>query len=377
MLRLSAAIVAGVFTAGACSALAAAFHSASSPSRVLAAEAAGSPIGAIVPGNHRRGIPSGADMSLELYAEPASAEAGEPVVFVAQIANAGPEIATLVGYSLELPLALEYVGIEPATSLGTRGGDDWNCALKGSEVQCMLAGELPVTSSAPELRIQTVVAEGAPLGPVEVVARVSSFEGDNYPENNTATLEVQITGIVDPVFAGRFECSPGFPDCPRKAGIFTTREEFLANVPPGYYEENFAELEEGTPPGSLSFSGAGITYEVQASRPWNPATKEGGLYNLPGTVSTNSASDSIVITVTSGTLMAIGGNFWSSDIHMWPMETDVVITLSDGTVETFYSTSHTDFRGFVAEMPITRIEIDAVDDPVPFWPAMENLIVSP
>jgi uncharacterized repeat protein (TIGR01451 family) len=319
----------------------------------------------------------GADIALQLSAAPETAEAGETVIFTADITNDGPQTANNVGFSLELPEALSFVGLAPESSrMAAASGEPWACALKNAEVQCMMSGQIVPPGSAPVLRIETVVVEGAALGPVDVIARASSIEGDNWPENNVATATVTITGIIDPVYEGDFECAPGRPDCPRKAGVFTTRESFIAAIPPGYYEEDFAGLQEGTPLDPLPFSGAGISYELLASRPWDPTTKTGGLFTWPGIVSTNSASDAIVITVTDGQMMAIGANFYSSDIHSTPVDAEIEITLSDGTVETFLSTSRTDFRGFVGEMPITRIEIRAAQKPWPLWPTMENLIVS-
>lgn len=43
---------------------------------------------------------------------------------------------------------------------------------------------------------------------------------------------------------------------------------------------------------------------------------------------------------------------------------------------TFPAYRSTSFSGFVAEMPITRIEIDTLDNPIPLWSTMDNLIVS-
>lgn len=382
MFRSHAAIGAAGFMMGVCVLPASAWAAAdasTAPDNMTHRGAASVPVVPMT--GHRdavRGGKFGADIALELTAQPDTAESGDTVVFNADIANYGPQTATNVGFSLELPAALAFVGIAPESSRMAAGnGGPWTCDDEKGPVVCMLTGQIAPPASAPVLRIETVVVEGAPLGPVEAEGRASSFEGDNWPENNVSTATVTITGIVDPVFAGDFECAPGRPDCPRKAGVYTTREEFIAAIPPGYYEEDFASLQQGTPLKPLPFSGAGISYELMASRPWNPETKEGGLFTWPGIVSTNTAADAIVISVTSGELMAIGANFYTSDIHSTPYEGDVTITLSDGTVETFYSTGQHDFRGFVAEMPITRIEFRVSQDPWPLWPAMQNLIVSP
>ena len=382
MFRLSAAIGAAVFTMGLCVSSASAWAGSGALVGPIAVATGGTVDIAVAPMTGNGGVAGegklGADMAVALSAQPSTAEAGDVVVLSADVANYGPQTATNVGFSLELPAELAFVGLGPESSrMASGNGEPWTCNDEKGPVVCMLTGQIAPPQSAPALRIETVVVEGAALGPVEAEARVSSFEGDNWPENNVSTATVTITGIIDPVYVGDFECAPGRPDCPRKAGVYTTREEFIAAIPPGYYEENFAGLQEGTPLDPLPFSGAGISYQLMASRPWNPDLKEGGLFTWPGIVSTNTAADAIVISVTSGQLMAIGANFYTSDIHSFPYEGDVTITLSDGTVETFYSTGKHDFRGFVAEMPIKRIEIRVSQDPWPLWPAMQNLIVSP
>jgi hypothetical protein len=74
---------------------------------------------------------------------------------------------------------------------------------------------------------------------------------------------------------------------------------------------------------------------------------------------------------------AVGGNFWATDISVISTGTSVVLTLSDGTVETVDVTDATTFRGFVTEAPITTLTIDAPDggDGTPYWSTLDNLIV--
>ncbi|MGA9342720.1 MAG: hypothetical protein WBV61_10400, partial [Rhodanobacteraceae bacterium] len=113
--------------------------------------------------------------------------------------------------------------------------------------------------------------------------------------------------------------------------------------------------------------------------PCDMGTGDGCLYNDTGLISTSSATDQIVVTFTGNPVTAVGGNFWATDINVVPTGTSIVITLSDGTTETFSPPDQTGFRGFTTAVPITSITIDAPDDdPVngPFyWSTMDNLIV--
>lgn len=179
-------------------------------------------------------------------------------------------------------------------------------------------------------------------------------------------------GPSDVIFANGFECAPGLPGCDGGGtpGIFTDRATFLQNVSPGFYEEDFVDVPVGPAGPSLSFSGNGFAYTVTAV-----GAGSNNLFNDPGIISTDSAVDAILVTFTGAPVTAVGGNFWATDINVLPTGTDVTITLSDGTVETFTSTGPADFRGFVTAAPITSIQIDAPDVPVNAWSTMDNLIV--
>jgi hypothetical protein len=150
------------------------------------------------------------------------------------------------------------------------------------------------------------------------------------------------------------------------ADVFTSKAAFLANVQPAYYEEAFT----GVPGGfaqALDFGPvSGLAYQVTAVE---------GLFNDPGLISTNSEIDKLEITFTAGTVTAIGGNFWATDVNFLTIPANVTIELSDGTVETYFSGSAGDFRGFTSVVPIKSITIDAQDLPADAWATMDNLIV--
>ncbi len=152
--------------------------------------------------------------------------------------------------------------------------------------------------------------------------------------------------------------------------VFTDSASFLGALSDSYTNA-FDDAVPGASP-DLSYSSGGYSYTVSADGP-----VLGGLYNDTGLISTNNATDGILVTFTSGNVTAVGGNFWATDILVFPTGTDVTITLSDGTSESFVSTGPSDFRGFTSDIAIDSIFIDAIDDVTgtPYWATMDNLIV--
>jgi hypothetical protein len=152
------------------------------------------------------------------------------------------------------------------------------------------------------------------------------------------------------------------------ASVYTDEASFLGNVGAGYSFNAFDDVVGGLA-SSLSYSLNGFAYDITA------VGSNSDLFNDVGLVSTNVASDAILVTFTSGNVTAVGGNFWSSDIWVEPLQATVVITLSDGTVIDFESTGASDFRGFTSDTLITSIQIDAVDGFDVAWSTMDNLYV--
>jgi hypothetical protein len=153
-------------------------------------------------------------------------------------------------------------------------------------------------------------------------------------------------------------------------GVYDDRDSFLANVAAGYYENPFSDVQPG-PSDPLTYSQGGFTYTIGTQ----PGAQS-GLYNDVGVISTDAAADQIYITFATP-VTAVGGNFWATDISVVPTGTSVVLTLSDGTVETVDVTDATTFRGFVTTTPITTLLFDAPDggDGTPYWSTLDNLIV--
>jgi hypothetical protein len=152
------------------------------------------------------------------------------------------------------------------------------------------------------------------------------------------------------------------------ADIFTTKASFVAAIEAGFYEEKFNDVVGGAI-AELAFGPVnGFEYTITGEL--------GQLFNDPGVVSVDQATDKLVITFSAGkAVTAIGGNFWATDISFNVIPSNVTIELSDGTKTTYLASANSVFRGFTSTTPITKVTIDAADTPVNAWPTMDNFIV--
>lgn len=147
--------------------------------------------------------------------------------------------------------------------------------------------------------------------------------------------------------------------------VYTDSATFLAQLTGSYFND-FSSVGAGAS-GPLNFSGNGFAYTVSAVNDQ--------LYNDPGIISTNLATDQILVTFTGAPVYGFGGNMWSTDINVLPIPSTVTVNLSNGFSHSFSSSSATDYRGFVSPVPITSFTIDAADTPANAWPTLDNLTV--
>lgn len=187
------------------------------------------------------------------------------------------------------------------------------------------------------------------------------------------TLDVTAPCPSDRIFANGFDDTSTGSCGSSGPAVYTDRTAFLAAIGATFYEEAFTGIPTGAVNSPLPFSGSGYSYTV-----YTQAGAASGLYNDPGIISTDQAADQIVITFTTP-VNAVGGNFWATDISVAPTGTPVVVTLSDGTVETVTVSGSSTFRGFTTSAPITSLTIDAPEatpgSPPYYWSTLDNLIV--
>lgn len=124
--------------------------------------------------------------------------------------------------------------------------------------------------------------------------------------------------------------------------VYTSSATFFANVSPGFYTETFTG-NPGTYDSGAGFSSLGFSYIFDAAGGVEP------LYRSGAFIGNTYSQQSLTITFTSGNVTALGGNFFLTDVNDNPLTGTVTITLSDGTVESFTTTSASDYRGFTSD----------------------------
>jgi len=125
---------------------------------------------------------SGADMGLLKTDLPDPVMAGEPLTYTLSIANGGPVGTEGVMLFDTLPTGLEYQGYET-----TQG----SCAYAGGTLSCDL-GTMENGALVPVTLYTRVAAAAA--GSLTNIARVTSFESDPNPANNSATSVTSVRG---------------------------------------------------------------------------------------------------------------------------------------------------------------------------------------
>jgi len=153
------------------------------------------------------------------------------------------------------------------------------------------------------------------------------------------------------------------------ATVYTDEAEFLAALSGPFFLEEFDGYTYG------SYSEASLVLGPDANgfsctiTPW----PEGDLlYSGDGNMSTNRAGDALRATFTGTPVYATGGWFFAGNISGDYINQPVIITLSDGTVHQFTPANTTTFRGFIADVPLTFINIEAPTDPATAWPTMDH-----
>lgn len=113
---------------------------------------------------------------------------------------------------------------------------------------------------------------------------------------------------------------------------------------------------------------------------WNAftASAPGGIYAIPGQVSTFFSNQSLTITFTSGQVYGVGANVYNTDVDFNVLANTLVeVSLGDG--KTYVATSSTsNFIGMVnSSAPITSITFRSLgtSSPAPFI-TISNMIVS-
>ena len=176
--------------------------------------------------------------------------------------------------------------------------------------------------------------------------------------------EAALIPPADCMFSSRFEndSTISLPE------FYTDRETFLENVQDGFFADPYDDITQGPAGTLLQRTDGSFTYEVTAA-----GSGSNILFNGNGFLSTNNGNDALVITLTGVPVTAIGGNFWAVDSFFGATGNDIILSLDDGTEIAVSPSSVDGFAGFITEVPIVSISIEAPDDSN--FPAADNLIV--
>jgi hypothetical protein len=153
---------------------------------------------------------------------------------------------------------------------------------------------------------------------------------------------------------------------------YTNQATFLAALNAGFYTENFQSLSiTGTTLGPLNFSSGGFTYAAN--------TTTGNLFFGAGTpadhwLSTNTATDTVTITFSSGNVTAVGGFFFTSDIAGAATAGGVTVGTNQTALQNLLATTPTTFLGFTSPTPFTSLTLSAIQATT-VWPTANDFIV--
>lgn len=177
-------------------------QSAGAVSGVVSAPANSDPI----PANNQASVevgnrtPTGSDLSVKISRNPTGPGPSDPVVIVAEAANAGPDSVTNPVITIQLPPGAEVV-TEPS-------GDGWTCTRDASTVLCsrdnIPQGSAPPISLTVKMPTSGSAGVAASRGSATAVISAPSNRDPN-PSNNIAQTERYR------LFGGGVSCSAGAP----------------------------------------------------------------------------------------------------------------------------------------------------------------------
>jgi len=159
-----------------------------------------------------------------------------------------------------------------------------------------------------------------------------------------------------------------------------SRDAFLSQVASGYAQGHYTGLRTGDLHGPIEFGNGTFAYSVfTQDEPLNTSLR---LYAGAGVLSTASSADHLTLTFSGAPVTVLGGNFWGglffNNTTNVLASTTIMLTLGDGSRETFTADGLDTFRGFISSVPIQSLSIAApdidADGDLP-WGVIDNLVV--
>jgi hypothetical protein len=141
--------------------------------------------------------------------------------------------------------------------------------------------------------------------------------------------------------------------------VWTTSEAtFTSNLLGAFYLEDFNNFTYGSPlNGQATWAAPGAN-----GYGWTAGGAPGGLWSNAGALSTNTASDPIVITMTGAPVTAFGGIFANTDINGNTIAGTLTISFNGGA-QTQVAAGSNGFLGWYGTTPIASVTIQVDDAP--------------
>jgi hypothetical protein len=164
--------------------------------------------------------------------------------------------------------------------------------------------------------------------------------------------------------------------------VYTDQTAFLNAIDPGYYLETFDGTDSGdaiTQP--INYSMGGFAYSVGLQPPVNSGFNALYPYTDPGGdpndvfMGGEHSLDTIVFSLTSGNITAVGGFFFTADREGNILNVDVQVGTNQTATQTLATGgSTTTFLGFTSDTPFTELTIGLGQGGL-YWASANDFIV--
>lgn len=157
--------------------------------------------------------------------------------------------------------------------------------------------------------------------------------------------------------------------------VYTDQASFLAAVG-NYVLDGFdGFIVSGTTASPVVRGTGAFQYTATAARGFFGAGTAGDPW-----LSTDAATDPILFSNFNATIVAIGGNFFTSNVSGFYQLGDIRLTATNGdgsVVQTIINSQTSSFLGFVGVSSLTSLEVASVQPASGFlWPTVEDLIIA-
>lgn len=156
--------------------------------------------------------------------------------------------------------------------------------------------------------------------------------------------------------------------------IYDNEGDFLAEVQPGYYLEDF-----GTPTTSdlapSSFTDGTYTWSATSADDLFVWGEEDAPPLCVGSLGTNSPSYTVTVTFSGAPVTAFGGNLYMTDIGFGPVSGGMTVELNDGTSVELDSPYVDSFTGFTSDVPITSVTLTPESGVEGLYITVDNILV--